>query len=171
MNKSYLLPAGLCLALAVPATAVAASAPKFPSDSIVPNVSLGGLKLNAPTNTAKAVFPAKDCNGGGCSYTAPDNTWSLSVMFAQKTKTAKPVIGEITLYGTPTASGLPSLASSSGVGIGSTTATLKKAYPHLVGNAKNGYGTTADYMKLPATRYGILSGRVNEISIRSFNFG
>ena len=74
MRKAFLLSAGACLALAVPTAAgAAAAAPTFPSDTIAPNVSLGGLKLNAPASTAKKVFPAKDCNAGGCSYEAPDN--------------------------------------------------------------------------------------------------
>lgn len=169
MRKSLIavVAAVACVVLA-PASAFAASAPKFSSKYIVPNRSLGGLKLNAPASSATKIFGAKECTTGGCSYTAPGQSWSLNVIFAAKTATSKPYIGQINLSVTKTSSSsVLDLRTASGIGIGSSAAATKKAYPHLLGNSQELYTST----KLPLTVYGFTDGRLSSISLRSVQLG
>ncbi len=175
-KSSIVAVAALAGAFIVPAVALAApgaaptAAPKFTSSYIVPTKSLGGLKLGAPATTATQVFPAKDCSvtRGGCSYTAPGQAWTLSVVFAAKTQTSKPFIGEIDLSAaTPTAPSLPDLKTASGIGIGSTAAELKHAYPTLLGSKLDYYTST----KLPLTVYAFTGSRLTSISLRSVELG
>jgi hypothetical protein len=169
MKKSSLVAvAALSAALIAPAAAIAAPAPKFTSRYIVPTKSLGGLKLGAPASTASVVFGAKQCTTGGCSYTAPDQSWTVSVVFAAKTAKSKPFIGEIDLTAAkPSAPTLPDLKTASGIGIGSTAAELKHAYPTLLGSKLDYYTAT----KLPLTVYAFTGSRLTSISLRSVELG
>jgi hypothetical protein len=174
VKKSALVSAAaLACALLAPAGALAAAAaPKLSSDLIVPNQSLGGITLNAPAATAKKFFPGSDCTAGGCTYQAPDASWTLSAMFGSTTRNGKPKIIEVTLFAS-TASGsvpasLPDVKTAAGIGIGSTVAQLKKAYPKLLGSGAEGLYTS---LKPLATDYHVADGHVSEITIHSANLG
>jgi hypothetical protein len=158
--------------LAVPAVSLAAAsgpAPRFSGDTIVPNVSVGGLTLNAPAATERRVFAAKECSRGGCSYSAADGA-SVSVLAYQKSKHSKLLIGRISVNVEP-GKGDPfsALKTSRGIGIGSSYAAVKKAYP----NAKKvgtgileikGHGTFL-------TTFQCTSGNVTSIGMESVQFG
>jgi hypothetical protein len=169
------IPGAMALAslLAVPAVALAAAAsgpaPKFAAATIVPNVSLGGLTLNAPTATARRVFAAKECSRGSCSYTAADAA-SVSVLAYQKTKHSKTLIGRIFISVPPGQSDpVPALKTAQGIGIGSSYAAVKKAYPNAkkVGQGAlqiKGHGTFS-------TVFQATGGKVVSIGMESVQFG
>ncbi len=174
MKKSNLAAvAALSVACIAPTTAMAAPAPApphFTSSYIVPTKSLGGLKLGAPASTATEVFPAKDCTAtSGCSYTAPDQSWSISVLYAARTKTSKPFIGDISFTVDKLGSAsVPDLKTAGGIGIGSSPAALKHAYPKLLGSVAQTFYTSK---KVPLTVYDFTNGRLTSISMRSVQLG
>jgi hypothetical protein len=155
-------------ATAAPAATAATAAPKLTSDQIVPNKSIGGLTLNGSVASARKVFGAAACNTGGCDYAGPNNTWTLSVMFATTAKKAKPKIVSITFFEPTPTSSAPALQTAQGIGIGSTAAAVKKAYPHLLGSPTTGLYTST---KALATAYEIEKGHVSEISMHSVHLG
>jgi hypothetical protein len=174
MTVKKSIPGAVALAsmLAVPAVSIAAAsapAPKFSSDLIVPNKSLGGLTLNAPAASAKKIFGSKACSStGSCSYETTDAT--LSLVTYQKTRHSKPLIGEISVSAVPGRSDpFTALQSARGIGLGSSYAAVKKAYP----NAKKfgpgeleikGHGTFE-------TNFQFAGGKVTRIGMASVQFG
>ena len=96
-------------------------------------------------------------------------------MFYAKTKSSPYLIGVINLTATsPSAAeahGLPKLATAQGIGIGSSSAALKKAFPHLISFGNGEYGTTASRTKLPATDYSVGADGVTGFALRSVNVG
>ena len=173
MKKSNLAAvAALSVACLAPTPAMAAPAPApphFTSSYIVPTKSLGGLRLGAPGSSAAAVFPAKDCTTSGCSYTAPDESWSISILYAARTKTSKPFIGDITFTVDKLGSAsVPDLKTANGIGLGSSPAALKHAYPKLLGSVALTFYTSK---KVPLTDFAFTKGHLTTISMRSIEIG
>jgi hypothetical protein len=162
----------LSAALIAPVAVLAATpSPKFTSSYIVPNKSLGGLELGGPASNAIKIFGSRDCSiKTGCSYTAPDQSWSLNVLLAAKTASSKPFIADITLtVAKPSSPSIPDLKTSSGIGFGSSPAALKKAYPTLLGSAQSTFYTNIN--KLPYTDYHFTNGHLTAISMLAVHLG
>jgi hypothetical protein len=151
MRKTVAAGAGALVILALSAAgALAVTLPTFKSDLIVPNKSVAGVTLKSTYKQAIQAFRsgAKGCSTTkGCSFRA-SNGATFSVLFARETQKSKPFVAEITveagakyvgstetpLFDTP----LTALKTAQGIGLGSTLAAVKRAYPHAVGSAVRG---------------------------------
>jgi hypothetical protein len=171
MKKAVISSAlGLASVLAVPAVALAAATPTFTNDVIVPNVSIGQLKLSESPAVARKSFPGKDCNTSGCDYGAADGAWSVSVVFVQTSKHAKPIVGQISILASKPDTPVDSLKTTRSIGIGSTAAQVKKAYPHTTGSpAEGGYVIAGQGEH--RTNFQISNGRVIGVTMSSVRLG
>jgi hypothetical protein len=173
--KKSILGAVALASLAVPAISVAAAAapaPKFATDLIVPNKSLGGLVLGSTPAAARKVFGAKDCNSSGCTYTGSGGV-SANVIFATTKTVKKPFVGRISITGGLTggsAGPFGALKTAKGIGIGSTAQQVKAAYPHATGSVKLG-GFSIKGPGEHATGFTLGSGKVTSITMESVSFG
>jgi hypothetical protein len=64
---------------------------------------------------------------------------------------------------------LAALKTAKGIGLGSTAAAVKRAYPHVTGNALDGYEIKGhgEY----GTEFHFLHGRVTLIQMQAVHFG
>ena len=148
----------------------AATTPRFPSNTIVPNKSVGGLSLGASPSAARQVFGTKACPSSGCIYSGPDGL-TANVLFGSVKAHTAPTILEITVSAPegPRAP-LDELQTARGVGLGSTAAAVKKAYPHATGSpSRGGYFIAGPGEH--STTFGIEKNRVTSISMVSVHLG
>jgi hypothetical protein len=173
--KKSILGAVALASLAVPAISVAAAAapaPKFATDLIVPNKSLGGLALGSTPAAARKIFGAKACTSGSCSYTGSDGV-SASALFATTKAIKKPFVGRIEISGSTTGGStgpLGALKTAKGIGIGSTARQVKAAYPHATGSVKLG-GFSIKGPGEHSTGFTLGNGKVDAITMESVEFG
>jgi hypothetical protein len=122
-------------ALAFVSAAVAASKPpSFANKTIVFGKSVGGLVLGASAATAKRVFPASDCDASGCQYfTQKNDRNGIQVQFGGPGSRS---IVTIQLYGLTPAT--KPLKTTKGIGMGSTEAHFRAAYPRVLINGAEG---------------------------------
>jgi hypothetical protein len=169
------------VSLSLVATAFAAGLPTFKSDLIVPNKSLAGVKLKSTYPEAVQAFSsgAKGCSvTKGCSYRAADGA-TFSILFARLTTKGKPFAAEISIQAGDKVTGttetpvfstpLAALKTANGIGLGSTAAAVRRAYPHATGNTLQGYG-----IKGPGeygTSFNFLHGRVTLIEMHAVDVG
>jgi hypothetical protein len=168
------------LALALPAGAQAAL-PTPHSTLIVPVKSLAGLKLGASLASATAAWgKGGTCGESGCNYESKnDKDGSASFVVAQTSVTAPIAVVKVSIV-----AGLTSLASpakknfdtpldrfktANGIGIGSTAAKLKHAYPHLKKPSTDLYELAGPGESL--TLFEVEEGRVSGISMQSIHLG
>jgi hypothetical protein len=182
MRKLLTTGAVALVTLALCATAaLAVTLPTFKSDLIVPNRSLAGVTLKSTYKEAVRAFRSgtRGCSTTkGCSYRA-SNGATFSILFAKLTETGKPIVAEISILAGDKVSGdhetplfdtpLAALKTAQGIGLGSTVAALRHAYPHLSGSALDGFE-----MKGPGdygTHFGVLDGRVTLIQMEGVHVG
>jgi hypothetical protein len=184
MKKFLTVGAAALATLALCATAAwAATLPTFKSDLIVPNRSLAGVTLKSTYKQAIRAFSSgtRGCSTTkGCSYQAADGA-TFSILFAKLTETSKPIVAEIAIqtgskvtgaHQTPTPlfdTPLAAMKTAQGIGLGSTLGALKRAYPHLTGNAVDGFEMKGhgEY----GTHFGLLGGRVTLIQMQAVHLG
>ncbi|HEY3776353.1 MAG TPA: hypothetical protein VGL69_25385 [Solirubrobacteraceae bacterium] len=182
MKKFLIAGAAALAALALCATAAwAVTLPTFKSDLIVPNRSLAGVTLKSTYKEAIRAFSSgtRGCSTTkGCSYQAANGA-SFSILFAKLTETSKPIVAEISIQAGRKVSGvhdtpvfdtpLAAMKTAQGIGLGSTLGALKRAYPHLTGNAVDGFEIKGhgEY----GTHFGLLGGRVTLIQMQAVHLG
>jgi hypothetical protein len=168
------------VSLSLVATAFAAGLPTFKSNLIVPNQSLAGVKLKSTYPEAVQVLKsgAKGCSITRCSYEGADGS-TFSVLFARLTAKSKPFVAQIMLQAGSKVTGttetpvfttpLVALKTANGIGLGSTVAAVKHAFPHATGNALDGYEIKGhgEY----GTSFHFLHGRVTSIELQAVDLG
>ena len=174
MKKVLVMTAVALACLGSTATALAASSalPTFKSDLIVPNRSLAGVSLFSTDTGARRAFRTggSSCSvKRGCVYESRDGS-SFSIGFAITKSRRTPFVGEITIsaadgFHTP----LASLKTADGIGLGSTAAAVKRAYPRVVGSADSDY--TLVGRGAVRTVFGLAKGRVTTISLLGVHVG
>ena len=167
------LPAALAAALALAPTA-AAKLPAPPVTTIVPGQSVGGVKLGMKTATAKATWgPGFTCGAAAagpgttqCTWSAtpnarPDRGAKLSVVLIAGRVRAITVDGGAGA----TPASVKALRTSKGIGIGSTRAAFRAAYP----GAKTPSGPDNPTLGAGATitSFFLAGGRVRSIQVGS----
>jgi hypothetical protein len=170
----------VCVSLCATA-AWAAKLPTFKSDLIVPNKSLAGVTLKSTYKKAVKAFRsgASGCSTTtGCVYRAADGA-TFSIQFARLTATSKPIVAQISILAGDKVTGthekplfdtpLAALKTAKGIGLGSTRAALKRAYPHATGNAVEGF-TIKGHGEY-ATSFHLLDGRVTDIQMQALPLG
>ncbi len=178
MRKVTAVLAAAVAALALAATAMAAtgSLPSFKSHLIVPNRSVGGVVLKSSAASAvRTLGASRSCSvDNGCVFTK--NGANFSVQFARLTAHSKPIVASISMNVEMTGSGTPvfttplvALKTASGIGLGSTAAAVKHAYPAAKGSPKTGYAIVgADAHQ---TTFTLVHGRVTTISMAGVHLG
>jgi hypothetical protein len=181
MKIRRLLAASVALAAVLPATAQA-GLPQAKSHSIVVNASIAGVTLNSSYAAAhKAWGKGGTCEATtGCSYAVKANVATeaiASFMIGQLTETAKPKVIEVSLRAGMTKSGtyvfdspLTAYKTAKGIGLGSTTAQLKRAYPKARILAEG----TDFYIKGTgdrSTNFAVAKGRVTGLYMQSVKLG
>jgi hypothetical protein len=168
------------LALTLPAGAQAAL-PTPRSTLIVPVKSLAGVKLGASLASATTAWgQGGTCSESGCNYESKnDKDGSAGFVLAQTSATAPIQVVKVSID-----AGLTSLASGAkknfdtpldrfktadGIGIGSTAAKLKHAYPHLKKPTTGLYELAGPGESL--TLFEVEEGRVAGISMQSIHLG
>jgi hypothetical protein len=178
-----LLGAGVAalVSLSLVATAFATGLPTFKSNLIVPNKSIAGVKLKSTYPEAVKAFKsgAKGCSvTKGCSFgTAAGATFSI--LFARLTTQGTPFVAEISVQAGEKGAGtkamgvfttpLAALKTANGIGLGSTAAEVRRAYPHATGNALEGF-TIKGHGEY-ATSFHLLDGRVTLIQMEGADVG
>jgi hypothetical protein len=169
------------VSLSLVATAFAAGLPTFRSDLIVPNQSLAGVKLKSTYSEAVKAFKsgARGCSiTRGCSYRAADGA-TFSVLFARLTTKGTPFVAEISVQAGDKLAGtketgvfttpLAALKTANGIGLGSTAAEVKRAYPRATGNPVEGF-TIKGHGEY-GTSFHLLDGRVTLIQMEGADVG
>ena len=118
--------------------ASATPAPKppvpFTGLRIVMGTSMGGLALGAKQSKVDGRFPKGDCTVdqgvGSCSYDAPQSAYTVQMSSYTSDVGASPRVILVILQSTSQDKAARKLTTSSGIGIGSTKAQVKRAYPH-----------------------------------------
>jgi hypothetical protein len=160
--------------LALCASALAAVLPTFRSDLIVPNRSVAGITLMSHRTLAlqKLRSGAGNCRSmKSCTYTAANGA-SFSMEFIGQSIGSPRVVASITIQAGHRMSGstevpvlttpLTALKTSGGIGLGSTLAVVRRAYPHATGNARIGLTIKShDFY----TKFGFLDGKVTLIEM------
>jgi hypothetical protein len=161
-------------AIAIPLTIVAVGQAKLPSPkvkTIVPGVSVAGVKLGMTTALAKktlgpgsvcgvAAFPnAKQCTWSVTPNARPDRSPKITIV------TLAGKVRAITVDGGTGGAAIKSFRTVKGIGIGSTRAALFAAYPKLktpfgADNPSLGSGRTT-------TSFFIQGGRVKLLQVGS----
>lgn len=167
-------------ALAIPAAAVQAAQPNAKSTLIVPNKSLGGVKLGSSLAAAEAAWGKNGtCTASGCTYTTSSGkVGSASFLLAALAPGARATVVSVSveagLLGTATKlnfnSPLDRFRTVSGIGIGSTVKRLRHAYPHLIKETGASFYT----LKGPGegfTGFDVVEGRVASVHMQSVHLG
>ncbi len=169
------------LALAMLPALAQASLPSAHSTLIVPNKSLGGVKLGSSLAAATAAWgKGGTCSVSGCNYTTTgDRTGEASFLIGATTVGGPERVLSISIeaglqgttgvkhsYNTP----LARFKTANGIGLGSTLAQLHHAYPHMSKEPGAEYFT----LKGPGeslTSFNVEEGRVESIKTQSVHLG
>jgi hypothetical protein len=150
----------------------ATTTPKLANRLIVPNKSVGSLKLGQSRSAALAAWgKGTTCGAGGCVFGKEPTPASGRAQYslAATIEGASPTVATIVLEAGPFGkklnfkTPLASLKTSKGIGLGSTKAQLLRAYPHMTSAGANFY--VIPFSPTDETIFGLLGGRVNMIAI------
>jgi hypothetical protein len=181
MRVRISLVTGVVLALTLAAGAQAAL-PTTRSTLIVPVKSLAGVKLGASLASATAAWgKGGTCGESGCNYeSAKDKDGTASFLMAQTSTTAPIEVVKVSIeagvtnvsssggkknFDTP----LDRFKTAQGIGIGSTVAKLKHAYPALKKSSAGLFDLAGPGQSL--TLFEVEEGRVAGISMQSMHLG
>jgi hypothetical protein len=164
--------AGAALSAFLLAAGAQAATPKLGNKLIVPNKSVGALKLGQSAGAAKAAWGAGTCQTVGlCTFgsrtkgTGGFAAYTVTALNTGEPKTLLSIIleagpiGKKLNFNTP----LAKFKSAKGIGLGSTKAQLLKAYPQLITEQPNVY--ILRKTPLIQTIFGLVGGRINLIQI------
>jgi hypothetical protein len=166
------------LALAMLPGLAQASLPSAHSTLIVPNRSLGGVKLGGSLAAATGAWgKGGTCSVSGCNYTTTgDRTGDASFLIGATTVGGPERVLSISIeaglvgvkhtYNTP----LTRFRTANGIGLGSTLAQLHHAYPHMSKEPGAEFFT----LKGPGeslTSFNVEEGRVESIKTQSVHLG
>ena len=165
--------AGLTVVSMLLAGSAQAATPKLKNTLIVPNKSVGALKLGMSPTAAKAAWGAGDCLASGlCQFgTRPTTSagyasYSVTTLTAGTPKSVLLIQLEAGPFGKPKRNYSTPLArfkTSKGIGLGSTKAALLRAYPHMISEQANSY--IIRQSETVVTIFGLEAGRVDLIAI------
>ena len=156
------------VAIGIPVVNSHAKPPKAKSKTIVVNRSIGGVKIGAPLKSVRKHWgKSKGCGNKltyTCSYYGSAGQGNAVIVhLGGKVKSIR-IRLSIDAAGQPVFAGpLLKFKTNKGIGLGSTVAEVRAAYP-------SAYNTAADVLTFGApgkvrTYFAIYSGRVSDISI------
>jgi hypothetical protein len=171
--KTLLRIGGIVLTSSLLANSAQAATPKLSNTLIVPNKSVGALKLGQSPSAAKAAWGKGTCvvsglctfgtraNGGGfAAYSLASNVAGAAKTVLTITLEAGPFSASTKRnYKTP----LTRFKTAKGIGLGSTKAQLLRAYPHMTSDEPNFY--VIPHSEFVETIFGVLGGRVDLIVV------
>lgn len=164
--------AGIALASLLLAGTAQAATPKLKNTLIVPNKSVGALKLGQSPTAAKAAWGAGQCLSSGlCQFGSRPTTsagyaaYAVNTLVAGTAKTVLAITLEAGPFGKPRnyKTLLARFKTSKGIGLGSTKTALLHAYPHMTTEQPNVY--IIRQSETVETIFGLEAGRVDLISI------
>jgi|CZKG01.1.fsa_nt_gi hypothetical protein len=172
---------GAVAALALAPAAALAALPTAHSTLIVPNKSLAGVKLGSSLAAASSAWgKGGTCGLASCSYTTTGDRNGTAAFLIAATTVGDPerVVSVAVEAGVLSASTgkhnfntpLARYKTASGIGIGSTLAQLRHAYPHLVKEIGAPFYT----LKGPGegfTGFSVSEGRVQGVKMQSVHLG
>ncbi|HEX4438067.1 MAG TPA: hypothetical protein VH061_14875 [Solirubrobacteraceae bacterium] len=171
--KTAKMIAGLALTSMLFAASAQAATPKLKNTLIVPNKSVGALKLGMSATAAKAAWGAGKCETSGlCQFGARPTpsagyaAYAVNTLTAGTAKTVLTITLEAGPFGKPKRNYSTPLArfkTSKGIGLGSTKAALLRAYPHMTNEQPNFY--IIPQSESVETIFGLEAGRVDLIAI------
>jgi hypothetical protein len=160
------------LGAALFATSAHAATPKLKNTLIVPNKSVGALKLGQSPSAAKAAWGPGNCLPNGlCQFNSRPTTaagFAAYVISTNVEGTPKTVLtitmeagpfGKKRNYKTP----LARFKTAKGIGLGSTKAQLLHAYPHITNPQPNSY--IIPDSEFVETIFVLEAGRIDSITI------
>jgi hypothetical protein len=160
----------LTLLLAVGAQA--AGTPKLANKLIVPNKSVGSLKLGQSRSAALAAWgKGTTCGAGGCVFGKEPTPASGRAQYAlaSASEGAPPTVAAIVLEAGPYGkklnfkTPLASFKTAKGIGLGSTKSQLLHAYPHMTSSGGDFY--IIPFSETDETIFELVGDRVNMIAI------
>jgi hypothetical protein len=168
----------VAFALALPLSANAAL-PSAGSTLIVPNRSIGGVRLGSSlANAAAAWGKGGTCSVSGCSYTVAQGRGGTASFLVAATHTGGPekvvaVSLEAGLQGNTGKrnfnTAVTRFRTANGIGIGSTVSQLRRAYPHITKRLPAFYEILGPGVTF--TGFSIAEGRVESIKMQDVQLG
>jgi hypothetical protein len=168
MRARQIIAMFILVAIGIPVASSHAKLPKTKSKTIVVNKSIGGVKIGTKLKTVKKKWgKSKGCGAKytfGCDWLGTRTQGSAGIIHLDgKVRSLEIKLGVDNANQIVFSSPLMKFKTNKGIGLGSTEAEVRAAYPAAVNTAADvlTYGTPGKIR----TGFGIYAGRVSEISI------
>jgi hypothetical protein len=168
MRPRHIIAMFVLVAISLPIASSHAKLPKAKSKTIVVNKSIGGVKIGAKLKTVKAKWGrSKGCGAKytfGCDWRGSRTQGSAGIVHLDgRVRSITIKLGFDSANQVVFSSPLMKFKTNKGIGLGSTEAEVRAAYPTAVNTAADvlTFGTPGK----TRTLFSIYAGRVNEISI------